>query len=138
MRKEMPVSRKFSRQRESIKRNLLERRDHPTADMVFADIRKEYPNVSLGTVYRNLSLLAETGEIRKLPSTGGADHFDGNMVPHHHFVCTRCGGIQDVFLKEHAEDEMIDDAGGQIQGTITDCSMQFNGICESCSKLQTS
>ncbi len=132
------MTRKFSRQRESIKRNLLERRDHPTADMVFADIRKEYPNVSLGTVYRNLSLLAELGEIRKLPSTGGADHFDGNMVPHHHFVCSCCGGIQDIFFPEGTDTEAIRQAAGQVQGTIADCSMTFSGVCKSCSELQTS
>ena len=60
---------KYSRQRESIKENLMHRCDHPTADMVYSDIRKIYPNISLGTVYRNLSLLSELGEIsRHFPS----------------------------------------------------------------------
>lgn len=56
---------KFSRQRESIKNNLMGRTDHPTAETVYSDIRQEYPNISLGTVYRNLSLLADLGEIQK-------------------------------------------------------------------------
>ncbi|MDO4490654.1 MAG: transcriptional repressor [Lachnospiraceae bacterium] len=127
------MQRKFSRQRESIKRNLLERRDHPTADMVFADIRKEYPNVSLGTVYRNLSLFADLGEIRKLPSANGADHFDGNMVPHHHFVCSVCGEIQDLFLSDAVSRDVEREAADKISGTITDCSMTFSGICDNCS-----
>ena len=52
---------KYSRQRESIKVCLQGRKDHPTADMVYTDVRKEFPNISLGTVYRNLSLLSELG-----------------------------------------------------------------------------
>lgn len=124
--------RKFSRQRESIKRNLLERRDHPTADMVFADIRKEYPNVSLGTVYRNLSLLAEEGEILKLKSLNGADHFDGNKKPHHHFICKHCGGIQDVFLPQTDSSLLPSELSEQIQGRVTDCIITFTGICKSC------
>ena len=63
---------KYSRQRESIKENLMNRFDHPTADMVYSDIRKIYPNISLGTVYRNLSLLSDLGEIRKLVTSDGA------------------------------------------------------------------
>ncbi len=132
------MSRKFSRQRESIKRNLLERRDHPTADMVFADIRKEFPNVSLGTVYRNLSLFADLGEIRRLPSSDGADRFDGNMIPHHHFFCSSCGEIQDLFLDEAVDQQILAQADGGINGTVTSCSITFHGVCEKCSGRQTS
>lgn len=68
---------KFSRQRESIKNNLMGRTDHPTAETVYSDIRQEYPNISLGTVYRNLSLLADLGEIQKISTENGLT-FDGN------------------------------------------------------------
>ena len=57
---------KYSRQRESIKASLMNRKDHPTADAVCASIREEFPNISLGTVYRNLNLLVELGEVQKL------------------------------------------------------------------------
>ena len=67
---------KYSRQRESIKACLMNRHDHPTADALYASIREEYPNISLGTVYRNLNLLVETGEIQRLTCGDGADHFD--------------------------------------------------------------
>ena len=70
---------KYSRQRESIKANLMSRRDHPTADALYASIREEFPNISLGTVYRNLNLLVETGEILKLTCGNGPDHYDGNV-----------------------------------------------------------
>ena len=87
---------KYSHQRESIKEFLMTRRDHPTADVVYDNMKTIYPNISLGTVYRNLSLLSDIGEIRKLSNFGGADHFDGNTEPHCHFMCTECGCVQDL------------------------------------------
>ena len=75
---------KYSRQRESIKEFLMTRKDHPTADVVYENVKKIYPNISLGTVYRNLSLLSDLGEIQKLSSFGGADHFDSGI---HQNVC---------------------------------------------------
>ena len=87
---------KYSRQRESIKASLMRRHDHPTADALYASIREEFPNISLGTVYRNLNLLVETGEIRKLTCGDGADHFDGNTSDHYHFICSECGQIFDM------------------------------------------
>ena len=76
---------KYSRQRESIKRFLMSRYDHPTADTIYLHVREEFPNISLGTVYRNLSLLTELGEIIKI-TTDGPDRFDGNVKPHSHFL----------------------------------------------------
>ena len=69
---------KYSRQRESIKTCLMNRHDHPTADTLYMSIREEYPNISLGTVYRNLNLLVELGEVRKLSCGEGADRFDAD------------------------------------------------------------
>ena len=65
---------KYSRQREAIKSYLCGREDHPTADMIYTSIRGDFPNISLGTVYRNLNLLVETGEIQRLTCGDGADH----------------------------------------------------------------
>ena len=72
---------KYSKQREAIKNFLVTRYDHPTAETVYLNIRKEFPNISLGTVYRNLNLLAEIGEILKLSPGIGPDRFDGNPAP---------------------------------------------------------
>ena len=78
---------KYSRQREVIKENLMHREDHPTADMVYMDVRETFPNISLGTVYRNLQLLTDLGEIQKLNIGDGVDHFDAKTFPHYHFIC---------------------------------------------------
>lgn len=79
---------KFSRQRESIRECLKNRKDHPTADAVYVTISKEYPKISLGTVYRNLKLLADMGEIQRFSSGDGSEHFDYNTDPHYH-LCAR-------------------------------------------------
>ena len=77
---------KYSRQREAIKDFLMTRKDHPTADVVYSNVRTEFPNISLGTVYRNLTLLADLGEIARLRVGDGVDHFDADTSPHYHFV----------------------------------------------------
>ena len=85
------TARKYSKQRESIKQFLMTRTDHPTADTVYLNIRQAFPNISLGTVYRNLNLLSEMGEIMKITTDGGADRFDGNTMRHSvpHSRCAR-------------------------------------------------
>ena len=87
---------KHSRQREMIKAFLKSRKDHPTADIVYMNVRQQNPNISLGTVYRNLTLLADMGEIRRLRVGDGVDHFDADTSPHYHFVCTECGAVIDL------------------------------------------
>ena len=75
---------RYSRQREAILSNLRSRSDHPSADMVYDDLRRDYPNISLGTVYRNLTILADSGVILRL-TEHDKDHFDGDISPHMHF-----------------------------------------------------
>ena len=87
---------KHSKQRDSIKTCLMGRRDHPTADAVYMSIREEFPNISLGTVYRNLNLLVDLGEIQKLTCGNGPDRFDADTSPHYHFVCRQCGAVSDL------------------------------------------
>ena len=90
------AARKYSRQRELIKEFLMTRKDHPTADIIYQNVRNENPNISLGTVYRNLTLLAKDGEIRRLNVGDGTDHFDADTSPHYHFVCTECSSVIDL------------------------------------------
>lgn len=124
---------KYSRQRESIKNFLCGREDHPTADMVYTNIRKEFPNISLGTVYRNLSLLIELGEIQKI-TTDGADRFDAKTVPHNHFICRRCGKVLDVMLPVKNPVEEVNESWKF--GQVEECRMEFYGICNQCKCLE--
>lgn len=120
---------KYSKQRECIKEFLATRKDHPTADVIYLNIREQFPRISLGTVYRNLALLAELGEINKLTTGDGADHFDGNISPHQHFICKKCNRIIDVKVDSS---ELVRHASEQCEGQI-DCSISyFYGTCTQC------
>ena len=121
---------KYSKQRESIKNFLVTRYDHPTAETVYLNIRREFPNISLGTVYRNLNLLAEIGEIQKLSPGIGPDRFDGNPAPHYHFICRHCGCVMDLTVSglDHINILAGQDFGGEIEGHIT----YFYGTCPAC------
>lgn len=125
---------KYSRQRESIKNYLRDREDHPTADRIYADIRKEFPNISLGTVYRNLSLLVNLGEIQKIP-TQGADRFDARPVPHNHFICKRCGRVLDVLAP--TQDLALDMNRRWPHGDVEGCRIEFYGICNPCKETHS-
>ena len=121
---------KYSRQRESIKSCLMSRKDHPTADAIYASIREEYPNISLGTVYRNLNLLVELGEIQKLRCGDGADHFDGDTSPHHHFICRECGCIKDLPLSDSENINQM--AQEYVDGTVDSLITYVYGVCGDC------
>ena len=112
---------KYSRQRESIKEFLMTRTDHPTADVVYHHLREVYPNISLGTVYRNLSLLADLGEIQKIHTGDGADRFDGQVHQHYHVVCTRCHKVMDLDMDylSQIEQEAATHFQGRILGHVT-------------------
>ena len=120
---------KYSRQREAIKSYLCGREDHPTADMIYSGIRGDFPNISLGTVYRNLSLLVELGEIRRI-TTDGADRFDARTMPHSHFICRKCGCVMDVMVPVQDPVEQVNRIWKQ--GEVEECRMEFYGVCGRC------
>ncbi len=129
----MPVL-KYSRQREAIKNFLMGRTDHPTADMIYSALREEYPNISLGTVYRNLALLADLGEIAKISTGTGADHYDGNVKQHQHFICTHCHQVSDIPMENI--DVIMEIASENFAGHIESYCANFFGTCETCMKEQ--
>lgn len=124
---------KFSRQRECIIHYLLNTKQHPTADMIYQHVKKIYPKISLGTVYRNLNLLAEQGEILKLSCGDGSDHFDACITPHNHFICTNCNCVVDLPMEsiDHINTIASANFDGEIQGHVT----YFYGICNNCKKI---
>ncbi len=122
---------KYSRQREAILSFLMTREDHPTADTVYANVREEFPNISLGTVYRNLSLLADLGEILKITTTG-PDRFDAKITPHYHFVCEKCNAVLDIDMPSLAS--INREAEAHLNGEILGHTILFQGHCENCKK----
>ncbi len=128
------ASLKYSRQRESIKNYLLSTNEHPSADIVYQHVRKDFPNISLGTVYRNLKLLTEIGEALKISSPDGVDRFDGFVQPHNHFFCTCCRRILDLNLDMAEISRLNDSASANFDGQIESSNTIFYGTCSDCIK----
>lgn len=127
---------KHSKQRDSIMEFLATRNDHPTADTVYMNVREIFPNISLGTVYRNLTLLADIGEIARIRVGDGVDHFDADTSPHNHFICRDCGSVMD--LKMESIDSITEIAARNFDGLIEGHVTYFHGICGNCRKKNLS
>lgn len=121
---------KYSRQREAIKEYLSKTKEHPTADTIYMDIRETYPNISLGTVYRNLNLLVEKGEVLRLIGMDESDRYDGNTHDHYHFLCNKCKRVLDIDMESIDQIKAIANKNfsGKVEGHVT----YFYGRCDKC------
>ena len=126
---------KHSRQREAIRQCLKDRMDHPTAEMLYSDLRRHDPKISLGTVYRNLSLLVQLGEIRKIPIEDGPDRFDGDTSVHGHFICRSCQCVSD--LKLAGAEQVLQYARLQTEGRADEVVVSVYGVCKDCIETVT-
>ena len=108
---------------------------HPSADWVFARLKPEFPDISLGTVYRNLALFKQQGKIASLGTVDGIERFDGNTEPHVHFICTQCGSVIDL---PHmvVPQSLSSQAAAEAGGIINTCQLSFTGICNRCCHTQ--
>ena len=114
----MPL--KHSSQRDSILEFLKTRKDHPTADVVYVNVR--------------LTLLSDTGQIARIRVGDGVDHFDADTSPHHHFVCKECGAVIDLTLSPLSS---VDEAASaHFDGQIEGHTIYFYGKCEACCEAQ--
>ena len=125
---------KYSKQRASIKDYLMHTTSHPTADTVYLHIKEEFPNISLGTVYRNLNLLADIGEALRIPTPDGGDRFDGRCEAHYHVVCTNCGNVFDLEMDDSYIQKINEDANKCFDGIIESHTTLFRGLCGECAK----
>jgi Fur family ferric uptake transcriptional regulator len=127
---ELKISR-MTEQRKVILEELRKVKNHPTADKIYQMVRKRLPRISLGTVYRNLEVLASQGEIQKLSIDSERVHFDGNKSKHFHVRCVICGRIDDFSVEPIVSlDEALDKSGYEIMGH----KLEFFGKCPSCRK----
>jgi len=121
---------KFSKQRDLILNILRSCSCHPTADWIFTEARKTNPTISLGTVYRNLNLLAAEGRIRELCFGKGVSLYDGDLRDHYHVRCNVCGKVEDVpHISPRVSDQQIEELTGY---QIHSHRLEFSGICSEC------
>ena len=104
-------------------------KQHSTADVVFEEVKKEIPNVALGTVYRNLSQFAEQNVIRRVPRSNAPDFFDGITAIHDHVICVKCGKISDIHLPK-----LVDVVKAHTGTEVLSVELSVNHICAECVK----
>ena len=129
----METTKKNFRKRTAILSFLRQTDEHPSAEMVFNHLKQEIPDLSLGTVYRNLSLFKEQGVICSLGTVKGVERFDANTEPHVHYICTECGKVLDlqkIQVPEDLNQAAATDSGGEVTG----CQLTFTGVCGQCAK----
>ncbi len=124
---------RMTRQRRVILEELRKLNNHPSADELYERVRAYLPRISLGTVYRNLEILTELGEIQTLELSGSMKRFDGVAKKHYHIRCVQCGRVDDAPIAplNQIEDELY----GATVFTITGHRLEFTGLCPKCSKL---
>lgn len=124
---------KYSRQREIVRNIIDKANNHPTVEEVYAKVQMVDRNISIATVYRNLNLLAENGEIQKLNFFDEADRFDPNIKEHTHFVCKKCGKIIDInddaYISHFSLDKEVEK---KYRVKVDNHSLVLYGICNDC------
>ena len=121
---------RMTKQRRIILEQLRCTHNHPTAEELYIEVRKQLPHISLGTVYRNLEVLVTSGEVRQLNLAGSVRRFDGNLDPHSHVRCLGCGRVGDVsIIPQH----MIGADQFHAEGfEVTGYQLDFFGFCDDC------
>lgn len=121
-------------QRDAILKVVMDTDSHPRADWVYEQVKKEIPNISLGTVYHNLKLLAQAGEIQELDTPGGLSRFDGRKNSHYHFRCEKCGRLFD--LDEPIDHTMEGRVAKKTNFIVKRHYLEFIGLCLDCQKTE--
>ena len=117
----------MTKQQMMIRRLLEQSVTHPTAEELYLEAKKEMPNISMGTVYRNLGQMAEEGLIRRLHFAAQPDHYDKNVHPHDHAICVKCGYITDIQVK--SINDLIEIAPDM---DILDYELSIQCVCAEC------
>ena len=123
--------RKHSRKRDAILREIMNTDVHPSAEWVYRRLKKEYPDLSLATVYRNIAMFRSDGTIRSVGIVGGEERFDADTSFHPHFICKKCGKVMDINLSGEFFDNAVVSRMNGIE--IVSHDITFYGYCEKCS-----
>jgi Fur family ferric uptake transcriptional regulator len=123
---------RMTRQRRVILEEIRKENNHPAADEIYERVRKQLPRISLGTVYRNLDVLCELGEIQRLELSGSVKRYDGIPKKHYHIRCVCCGRVDDAPIAPL--NELEDDLYNTTVFEIIGHNLEFTGLCPSCSQ----
>ena len=123
------------RKRNAILAGLRASKAHPSAEELFAILKPQIPDLSLGTVYRNLSLFKEQGLAISVATVSGVERFDGNTAPHVHFICNGCDAVIDLDQME-VPTALREAAAMYCGGKVDGCQLSFSGLCRDCLQLE--
>jgi Fe2+ or Zn2+ uptake regulation protein len=124
--------RRETKQREAILKALRNTRCHPTADQIYDEVRKNIPNISKGTVYRNLQVLQDDGAITELKLNDTLSRYEVKQESHYHFRCEKCGRVSDIDMPVNIElDQQVEKRTGL---KISYHQLEFRGLCKDCQK----
>jgi Fe2+ or Zn2+ uptake regulation protein len=124
--------RRETKQREAILKALRNTRSHPTADQIYDEVRKNIPNISKGTVYRNLQVLQDDGAITELKLNDTLSRYEVKQESHYHFRCEKCGRVSDIDMPVNIElDQQVEKRTGL---KISYHQLEFRGLCKDCQK----
>lgn len=131
----LEIMKKYSKQRELILESLKHRKDHPTAEKLYMDLKKKMPDLGIATVYRNLTELCQEGLVTKVKSKTGPDRYDGNELPHIHFECKKCGDFIDIYLTQNQIVQMhttMKKLSNEIEAEYEQSDIYLTGLCKKC------
>ena len=123
---------RYSKKREAILSALRGTKSHPSAEWVYQTLKPTHPDLSLGTVYRNLALFRQQGVIQSVGVVNGQERFDADTSLHHHFVCERCGSVLDLDFRQEQEDSWDQAVSEQYGFKTLRHELIFYGICKTC------
>ncbi|NMB46348.1 MAG: transcriptional repressor [Firmicutes bacterium] len=127
---------RHTKQREVILSVLRGTDTHPDADWVYQEVRKVLPNISLGTIYRNLRILVDSGEAMELAFGSSSSRFDGDAENHYHFICEQCDNVYDIPLPlDHGLENEAEEVSGH---QVASHRLEFYGVCKTCSNASDS
>ena len=124
--------RRETKQREAILRVLMNTKSHPTADLIYDEVKKEIPNISKGTIYRNLKVLQESGQVSELNLNGTISRFEVKQDSHYHFRCEKCGRVSDIDMPVDRELDRQVEKGTGLK--VSYHQLEFRGLCKDCQK----
>lgn len=121
----------FSRKRQAILEAIRGTQIHPTAEWVYQAVRPQYPDLSLGTVYRNIARFKEDGLILSIGVVQGQERFDGDVHPHNHFICSECGAVLDL-TERYLSDDVHQILSQKYGAQVISHELIFRGVCKEC------
>lgn len=128
---------RYSKKREAILNAIRSTTCHPSAEWIYHTLKPTHPDLSLGTVYRNLVFFQQQGQVQSVGVVNGQERFDGNTAPHSHFVCTNCGAVIDLHSIK-LDSSLTRDVSEQYGLSVERHELTFYGRCQTCMKQEES